>query len=88
MSCGGRKTFPRTLFIVQIIFSFWSFGVSEGILRNQIIGCDSISNQRFNIFGPIWILLVIVSTALVKDAKLQGFALASCCQIYRVTEEA
>ena len=32
---------------VQIIFSFWSFEISEDILRNQtfIIGLDSFSNQ-------------------------------------------
>ena len=38
--CGGPKKSPRTSFIVQIIFSFWSFEISEGILRNQkaIIG--------------------------------------------------
>ena len=45
--CGGRKTSPRTSSIVQIIFSFWSFEISEGILRNQkiIIGLDLFSNQ-------------------------------------------
>ena len=32
----------------SIIFSFWSFEISGGILRNQkfIIGLDSFSNQR------------------------------------------
>ena len=45
--CGGRKKSPRTSSIVQIIFSFWSFEISKGILRNQkfIIGLDSFSNQ-------------------------------------------
>ena len=35
--------------IVQIIFSFWSLEISEGIPRNQkyIIGLDSFSIQRF-----------------------------------------
>ena len=53
--CGGSKRSPRTSSIVQLIFSFGSFGISEGILRNQkiIIGLDSFSNQRFDIFGPI-----------------------------------
>ena len=39
---------PRTSFSAQIIFSFWSFEISEGILRNQkiIIGLDSFSNHR------------------------------------------
>ena len=38
--CGGPKKSPRTSSIVQIIFSFWSFEISEDILRNQkfIIG--------------------------------------------------
>ena len=46
--CGGRKKSPRTSSIVQIIFSFWSFDISEGIFRNQKIinGLDSFSNQR------------------------------------------
>ena len=35
-----------------------------------------------------WIMLVFVSTALLKDAKLQKISLALCCQICRVTEEA
>ena len=35
-----------------------------GILRNQkiIIGLDSFSDQRSNIFGPIRIIIVFVST--------------------------
>ena len=33
--CGGRKTSPRTSTIVQFIFYFWSFEISENILRNQ-----------------------------------------------------
>ena len=35
--CGGPKKSPRTSFVVQIIFSFWSFEIREGILRNQKI---------------------------------------------------
>ena len=52
--CGGPKKSPRTSFIVQVIFSFWSFEISEGILRKQkkfIIGFDSFANQRFIILG-------------------------------------
>ena len=33
--CGGPKKSPRTSSIVQIIYSFWSFEISEDILRNQ-----------------------------------------------------
>ena len=33
--CGGPKKSPRTSSIVQVIFSFWSFEISEDILRNQ-----------------------------------------------------
>ena len=38
--CVGPKKSPRTSSIVQVIFSFWSFEISEDILRNQtfIIG--------------------------------------------------
>ena len=32
--CGGPKKYPRISFIVQVIFSFWSFEISEDILRN------------------------------------------------------
>ena len=35
--CGGPKKSPRTSSIVQIIFAFCSFEISEGILRNQTI---------------------------------------------------
>ena len=70
MPCGGPKKSPRTSSIVQIIFSFLSFEISEGILRNQkiTIGLESFSNQRLNI-DPIWILLVFVSTALLNDVN-------------------
>ena len=45
--CGGPSKSPRTSSIVQVIFSFGSFEISEGILGNQklIIGQDSFSNQ-------------------------------------------
>ena len=38
---------PRTSTIVQFIFHFWSFEISERILRNQklTIGLDSYSRQ-------------------------------------------
>ena len=41
----------------------------------------------FNIFGPILIVLVFVSTILLNVAKFQLFSLAPCCQIKRVTDE-
>ena len=52
--CGGPKKSPRTASIVQIIFSFWSFENSEGILRNQkkIFGLDSFSNKRLIYLAP------------------------------------
>ena len=45
MPCGGPKRSPRTSSIVWIIFSFWFFDISEGILKNQksSIGLDSFS---------------------------------------------
>ena len=71
--CGGPIKSPRTIFIVQITYSFLSFEVSEDILRNQEIdiGLDSFSNQRSICFGPIWIIIVFVSTVLLNVAKLQ-----------------
>ena len=51
--CGGPEMSPRTSSIVQIIFSFSSFEISGGILRNQKIinGFDSFSHQ-YLIFWP------------------------------------
>ena len=45
--CGGPKKSPRTSSIVQVMFSFWSFEISEYILRHQnlFIGQDSFSNE-------------------------------------------
>ena len=55
VSCGGRKTSPRTSIIVQFIFNFWSFEISMNILRNQkyMIGLDSYSRQVSNYLDPI-----------------------------------
>ena len=74
MPCGGPIKSPRTSSIVQIIFSFWSFEISEGILRNQklIIGLDSFSNQRLYIW--LWIILVFVSTSLL-EIEIFGYIL-------------
>ena len=44
---GGPKMSPRTSFIVQSIFSFWSFEISE-----IIIGLDSFSNQCLIYLAP------------------------------------
>ena len=43
---------PSTHTIVQIIFSFWSFDLGEGIMRIEItlIGCVSFSIQVFQYF--------------------------------------
>ena len=53
VQCGGSKTSPRTSAIVQFMYHFWSFEISERILRNQklTIGLDSYSRQ-FYLFGP------------------------------------
>ena len=52
--CGGPKKSHPTSSIVQVIFSFWSFEISEDILRNQklIVGQDSFSNQCFIYLVP------------------------------------
>ena len=44
--CGGSKMSPRTSSIVQIIFSFWSFEISEDIPK-FIIGLETFSKQDF-----------------------------------------
>ena len=69
MPCGGPKKSPRTSSIVQIIFCFWSFEISEGILRNQkiIIGLDSFSNQRLTSLAPFdyYSLLIMIGISIV-----------------------
>ena len=54
VSCGGTKKSHRIYIIVQIIFSFWSFEISEIIRINQkiIIGSDSFLNQRLMYLAP------------------------------------
>ena len=88
--CGGRKTSPLTSTIVQFIFHFWSFEISERILRNQklTIGLDSYSRLFFNL-DLIWIYIsVFVSTVYLKFTKLQYvFLLLSLQGHYRVTDE-
>ena len=88
--CGGRKTSSRTSTIVQLIFHFWSFEISERILRNQklTIGLDSYSRQ-FIYLDLIWIYIsVFVSTAYLKFTKLHYvFLLLSLQGHYRVTDE-
>ena len=93
---GDRKTSPRISTIVQFIFHFWSFEISERILRNQnlTIGLDSYSRQ-FIYLDLIWIYIyiyiyisVFLSTAYLKFTKLQYvFLLFSLQGHYRVTDE-
>ena len=90
VACGGRKTSPRTSTIMQFIFHFLSFEISERILRNQklTIGLDSYSRQ-FIYLDLIWIYIsVFVSTAYLKFTKLQYvFLLLSLQGHYRVTDK-
>ena len=46
VQCGGRKTSPRTSTIVQFIFQFLSFEISEHILRNQNSSISLVSYSR------------------------------------------
>ena len=71
--CGGPKKSPVHHPLCR--FSFRSFDISEGILRNQkiIIGLESFSKQRVNIFDPIWILQVFVSTTLLNDVNYSHY---------------
>ena len=66
--CDGHKTSPRTSPIVQIMFSFWSFEISEDMLSNQklIICLDSFSQQRLIYWAPLSIILGFVSTTMLK----------------------
>ena len=74
--CGGPKKSPRLSPIVQIIFSFWSFEINEGILKTElIIGLDSFFFflNIFKLLVSILFISVFASTVLLKKAKLQYF---------------
>ena len=87
MLCGVPKKSPHISSIVQIIFSFWSFEISEGILRNQE---SMISLDAFLLTCLfVWLyfdLPVGIFTAKLKFTKLQLFSLVLCHQIYKVTD--
>ena len=70
--CGGPKKFPRTSSKVQVIFSFWSFEISEDILRNQklIIGQDSFSNQSLIFWSHL------DNTSLCIDYPVERFKIS------------
>ena len=87
---GGRKTSPRKSTIMQFIFHFWSFEISESSLRDQkiTIGLDSYS-RLFIYLDLIWIYIsVFVPTAYLKFTKLQYVFLLFLLQgHYRLTDE-
>ena len=60
MSCGGPKKSPRTSSIVQIIFFFWSFEISEDIwsISNIVYVKNHHLNRFFEYFAPLEILVV------------------------------
>ena len=80
--CGGRKTYPRTSTIVQFIFHFWSFEITEHILRNQnlIIGLDSYS-RRFIYLDPILIYI-----SLWIDCLFEIHKIAACFPLHFVAK--
>ena len=62
VQCGGRKKSPRTSTIVQFIFHFRSFEISEGILRNQKLNWFRLHILNIYLFiylDPIWIYIYI-----------------------------
>ena len=66
--CGGPTKSPRISSIVQIISFFWSFEISEDILRNQIfiIGLDSFLTNVLH----IW--LCLDNTSLLIDYPFES----------------
>ena len=56
--CGGPKRSPRISSIVQIMFSFSSFEIREGIWGSLkiLLGSDSFSKQFYNI-GLNWVYI-------------------------------
>ena len=75
---GDRKTSPRISTIVQFIFHFWSFEISERILRNQnlTIGLDSYSRQ-FIYLDLIWIYIYIYISLFI-DCLFEIHKIAVC----------
>ena len=74
MPCGDPIKSLRTLSIVQIIFSYWSFDISDGILSNQEI--YFLTNVLIYLAPFGFYYIIFVSTTLLTDAKLQYFSLA------------
>ena len=89
VQCGGRKTSPGTSTIVQFIFHFWSFEISEHFLRNQKLLIWLYSYYR-QLFGPHFDIYISVfeSTAYLKFTNLlYVFLLLSLQGHYRVADE-
>ena len=57
--CGGPKKSPRTSSIVQIIFFFWSFEISEDIwsISNIVYVKNYHLNRFFEYLAPLGILV-------------------------------
>ena len=88
MSCGGPKKFPRTSSIVQIIFSFWSFEISEGTLgyQNWKKKClDSFSKHISNITNQFRFDQTLCRLSC-KICKITVIFSSSFCQFHRVTD--
>ena len=65
--CGGHKTSPRTSFILQIIFPFWSLGISEDIQKSETYYRFSfVFLPTFNLLRYDWIIL---STSRQRSRK-------------------
>ena len=81
LPCGGPKKSLRTSSIVHIIFSFWSFEISEGILNYQkfIIGLDTFSNQHY-----IYIWLCLDNTSLRRKLQITVFLFGSIGSLKRL----
>ena len=91
VQCGGRKTSPRTSIIVQFIFHFWSFEISENILRKQksMIGLDSYSRQVFKYFDPSLMFISLWVDCLFEIHKIAiCFLWLSLPGHYRVIDDA
>ena len=90
MPCGDPKRSPRASSIVQIKFSYWSFEISEDILRHE----------KFMIILDTFIWTIFNHLAHFRFASLcndypsyilenhSNFFLAPCCQDFRVTDDA
>ena len=89
MLCRGPRKYPHTSAIMQIIFSFWSFEISEDILRIQnklMVKIHLLNRSVYFYLNSVYINLCVNSPAKIYKQNY-SFSNGSFRQLYRVTDE-